>query len=183
MAWTTPMTAVANEVFTAAQYNTYVRDNLLETAPGICEFPSQYFYKLGNQLYANTVGSQFTGAAASNITSTTYADAPDGQDTPLVREIHSGGFLLWVGGQVANTSATGTTYMSVEITRESNGEVVYAASDDIAFFGTGTGVVASTAGPHPSPGVYDDIYVFTMKYRVSSGTGIIASRTLHVFPF
>lgn len=33
MAWTTPMTAVANEVFTATQFNTHVRDNLLETAP------------------------------------------------------------------------------------------------------------------------------------------------------
>ena len=33
MAWTAPMTAVATAVFTATQFNTYIRDNLLETAP------------------------------------------------------------------------------------------------------------------------------------------------------
>lgn len=31
MAWTAPMTASANGTLTAAQFNTHVRDNLLET--------------------------------------------------------------------------------------------------------------------------------------------------------
>ncbi|GII42264.1 hypothetical protein [Planotetraspora phitsanulokensis] len=33
MAWSAPMTAVANSIFTTAAFNQYVRDNLLETAP------------------------------------------------------------------------------------------------------------------------------------------------------
>ena len=36
MAWTAPMTAVSGSVLTAAQWNTNVRDNLLETAPANC---------------------------------------------------------------------------------------------------------------------------------------------------
>jgi len=34
MAWTTPMTFVPGNVLTAAQLNTHLRDNMLETAPG-----------------------------------------------------------------------------------------------------------------------------------------------------
>src|SRR5690606_12967068 len=33
MAWSAPMTAVSGSVFTAAQFNQFVRDNLNETAP------------------------------------------------------------------------------------------------------------------------------------------------------
>ena len=43
MAWSAPMTAVANSTFTAAQFNQYVRDNLNETAPALATAAGSYF--------------------------------------------------------------------------------------------------------------------------------------------
>lgn len=43
MAWTTPMTFVAGRVLTAAQMNTHLRDNLLETLPARCTQAGEYF--------------------------------------------------------------------------------------------------------------------------------------------
>lgn len=183
MAWTTPMTAVANEVFTAAQYNTYVRDNLLETAPGIAQFPSQYFYKLGDQLYANTFGSSNVNMGYTT-TSTTYVDLEDGPLPTMSRRIQSAGFIMWLGGQMTNNTAGQACHMSVEITRESDDVVVFAPDDSVAFSAqTTNAAICSMSGPHFIPGITDDIYTFTMKYRVTGGTGTFAGRWLHVMPF
>lgn len=43
MAWTDPMTAVANTVFTAAEYNTHIRSNFAELAPQVAETPGYTF--------------------------------------------------------------------------------------------------------------------------------------------
>lgn len=43
MAWSAPMTAVAHSIFPAADFNQYVRDNLLETAPAKVESPNFLF--------------------------------------------------------------------------------------------------------------------------------------------
>lgn len=57
MAWTAPMTAVANNVFTAADFNTYVRDNLLETMPAKATEAGQYFVSDGpHSLVARKIG-------------------------------------------------------------------------------------------------------------------------------
>lgn len=183
MAWTTPMTAVANEVFTAAQYNTYVRDNLLETVPAKAQFPSQYFYKLGDQMYANTLGSD-QALQFDTTTATTYTDLPNVAVGPYMsRRIESAGFLMWFGGQMANSAAGESCYMSVEILRESDNTVVFAPSDSIAFISQGIGATCSVSGPHAISGIVNDGYTFTMKYRVSGGTGTFAYRWLHVMPF
>ncbi len=43
MSWTAPMPAVAGAIFTAAQYNTFVRDNLNECAPAKASVVGSYF--------------------------------------------------------------------------------------------------------------------------------------------
>lgn len=70
MAWNTPMTAVAGDAFTAAQFNLYVRDNLLETGPAKVTGAGQVL--VGNA--ANTVvGRPWTtnSVSASESTSAT----------------------------------------------------------------------------------------------------------------
>lgn len=68
MAWTAPMTAVANNVFTAADFNTYVRDNLLETMPAKATEAGQYFVSDGpHSLVARKPKSAST-SSAQNIT-------------------------------------------------------------------------------------------------------------------
>lgn len=48
MAWSTPMTAVANDIFTAAQFNAFVRDNLNETMPFKATQANSYFVGSGD---------------------------------------------------------------------------------------------------------------------------------------
>ena len=67
MAWTAPMTAVANAVFTAAQFNTHVRDNLLETAPAKATTTGGYFVATGTNTIVQRVAS-----VASNASSTVF---------------------------------------------------------------------------------------------------------------
>lgn len=47
MAWTIPMTAVANDIFTADAFNTFVRDNLNETEAAVVDGAGQYFVATG----------------------------------------------------------------------------------------------------------------------------------------
>jgi hypothetical protein len=74
MAWSPPMTAVAGTVFTASQYNRYIRDNLLETAVAKATQADQYFVVNGvNSIAARKVdgGHISTG---QDSTSDSYGD-------------------------------------------------------------------------------------------------------------
>src|SRR6266568_2548959 len=74
MAWTTPLTAVANATLTAAQWNASVRDNLNMTAPALASAAGQIFASTA----ANTIAVRVpTGAYVSNLgtdASTSYGD-------------------------------------------------------------------------------------------------------------
>lgn len=70
MAWTTPMTAVANAVWTAAQFNSDIRDNLNETGPAKATSSSL----TGNSLRDVGVNSvNITGGQAGTASTTTAA--------------------------------------------------------------------------------------------------------------
>lgn len=80
MAWTAPMTAVDNAVWSSAQFNTHVRDNLMETVPALDAGPGRLFFSGGN----NNVVARKSHMQAEVISpfestdSTTYTDL----DTP-----------------------------------------------------------------------------------------------------
>src|SRR5687768_10764740 len=74
MAWTAPMTAVSGAVFTANQYNTYVRDNLLETGVAKVTTAGDYFTSSGtNQINRRRVVREFV-ATSGTRDSTEYGD-------------------------------------------------------------------------------------------------------------
>ena len=58
MAWSAPMTAVSGSVLTAAQFNTYVRDNLNETAPAKATAAGQIFVSTA----ANAIAARLVNA-------------------------------------------------------------------------------------------------------------------------
>src|SRR3546814_19340432 len=74
MAWTAPMTAVANTVFTAAQFNQHVRDNLNETAPAKATAAGGYFVATGVNAIAQRIADGNTDTNTGTTTSTTYTD-------------------------------------------------------------------------------------------------------------
>src|SRR5690606_5454344 len=68
VAWTAPMTAVNNSYFTATQYNLYVRDNLLMTAPKLATTNGAYWI-VGNSAH-QIIERQPAGATVSTSQST-----------------------------------------------------------------------------------------------------------------
>lgn len=179
MAWSAPMTAVANSTFTAAQFNTFVRDNLNETAPALATAAGSYFVTDGvNSIAERTPNT--TGVLTSETTaSTTFANlATIGPSVTVDTGPHA---LVITHCQVENSGA-GSAYAGVEVSGASS--IAPALNRAINVFnapgvrvGAGTAVLYA-AGLLLTPGSN----TFTMKYRVSSGTGTFADRRIIVMP-
>lgn len=175
MAWSAPMTAVASSVFTAAQFNMFLRDNLNETAPAKATTAGSHFAVSSvNEITERT--SQATAILASETTtSTSFTDLPTVGPSVTVNT----GTNAWivVHGAMENTGAG-----SSRIGYETSGATTLAAADNrgIGVFGVaGAGVLTSGVTLMTlTPGSN----TFTMKYRVSSGTGTFSNRRLMVFP-
>lgn len=178
MAWTAPMTAVAGAVYTAAQWNQAVRDNLNETAVAKAQDVSGYSVVSGT----NRLVQRISGVASSNISETTdstsYTDlnSDPGPSVTLLTGTRafvnivgsgrtSGGTAAWIGFAVsgASTIAADDTYaVQLHVTAPDNWRA-----------GATFGVDGLTSG----------LNTFTLKYRVStSGTGTFSARQISVIP-
>lgn len=74
MAWTAPMTAIAGSVFTAAQFNTFIRDNLAETAPAKATTPGSYFTTSATNQITERVAVEASVNTGESTTSTSFTD-------------------------------------------------------------------------------------------------------------
>lgn len=180
MAWSAPMTAVANTAFTAAQFNTFLRDNLLETAPAKATTPSGYFVTTGTNSIEERVAQSQIISMSESTTSTSYTDLVTfGPSITLTTGSHA--LVIW-GGQVGNTTSTTA---SSRIAMQVSGATSIAATDNQAFGHVQSpGTSARTIGTNGylyttlTPGTN----TFTLKYRVSSGQGLFHFRKLSVLP-
>lgn len=176
MAWSAPMTAVASSVFTAAQFNTFIRDNLNETAPAKATTSGAYFTVSNTNEITERVAQSASVLVSETTTSTSYTDLTTAGPEVTV---DTGPFaLVLVHGSVENSGA-GSSRMAYEVSGASS--IAPADNRGIGTFGVaGTGVVASGVALHTdlTPGTN----TFTAKYRVASGTGTFLSRRLVVFP-
>lgn len=74
MAWTTPITVATNDILSAAQYNRYVRDNLLEMAPAKATSSGSIFsISAENEIQERKVSSDVV-TAQGQTSSSTYVD-------------------------------------------------------------------------------------------------------------
>ena len=74
MTWIAPMTAVAGSVFTAAQFNTFVRDLLNETAPAKATTPGSHFVATGTNQIAERIPAQASVNTSESTASTTFVN-------------------------------------------------------------------------------------------------------------
>jgi len=170
------MTAVANTVFTAAQFNTYVRDNLNQTAPALATAAGQLFVSTAaNAIAARTVSADLI-TTSETTTSTTYANlATTG---PTVTVTTSASCIVAIYCNMQNSS--NAAWMSYGIT----GATTNAEVDNRAIQ-----VAANAAGQRVGAVFFHStiltpgVNTFTAKYRVStSGTGTFSDRRLMVIP-
>jgi hypothetical protein len=171
------MTAASGSVLTAAQWNTHVRDNLLETAPAKATAAGQIFVSTAaNAIAARTVNADFV-ATSETSASTTYTNlATNG---PAVTATTS---LSAIVAIYANMQVTGGTavWMSYGIT----GATTSAENDNRAIQ-----VAANTVGQRVGGTFFHSAILtagtntFTAKYRITgSGTGTWVDRRLMVIP-
>jgi len=178
MAWTAPMTAVAGSVFTAAQFNTFVRDNLAETAPAKATAPGSHFVTSATNQITERMPDVTISSGSDTTTSTSYTDLDLGPGPSLT--ITTGVSALVIVSTSLQNTGTGSVRMGYDI----SGSTTRAASDGraVATFGVaalggyiGLSVWETTLTPGSN--------TFLAKYRVASGTGTFNNRRMQVIPF
>jgi len=176
MAWSAPMTAVASSVFTAAQFNTFIRDNLNQTAPGKATTAGSHFAVSGVNEITERLSKSAAVLTSETTTGTTFTDLTT--PGPAVTVDTGPSALVIVHGSMENTG-TGSSRMGYDI----SGATTIAAADNrgVGVFGVaGVGAIHSGVAWHTdlTPGSN----TFTAKYRVSAGTGTFLSRRIVVVP-
>jgi len=182
MAWSTPLTAVSNATFTAAQYNASDRDNMLLTPAALATAAGQMWVSTGVNAGAVRTPSGAVVNTSQTSSSTSYAD------------------LATVGPQVSVTTGTQAVVLfASEGTNNTNshhastavdisGATTRAANDvDATRFtdGTTASVPDRRAGFIWATGLTAGTNTFTLKYRVQVGTdtGTFSNRSILVIPF
>lgn len=180
MAWTAPMTAVANTAFTAAQFNTHVRDNLLETAPAKATAAPGYFVTTGLNQIAQRVPSNRDINTSQTTASTSFTDLTSfGPSLTVTTGTRA---LVIMGCQMFNNATGAFSIMGLSI----SGATTVSATDNDSL-----NLQQSTAGTNQDlSSSFVKLYsltagsnTFTTKYRVTSGTGTFSRRKLIVIPF
>lgn len=179
MAWTAPMTAVANSTFTAAQFNTHVRDNLNETAPAKATAAGSYFAATGPNAIAERRANSVADLSSGTTTSVTYTDLTGSSVGPTVTADIGPNVFVIVRCSMENTGA-GSVRMAYEV----SGANSLPAADNR---GIGTFGVANVNIGCSDVSLLQSLTpgstTFTAKYRVSSGTGTFSARRILVMPF
>jgi hypothetical protein len=175
------MTAVAGAVYTAAQFNTFVRDNLLETAPAKAATSGGYFVTTAtNQIGERSVQQGFI-PTSDTCSATSYGDCDNGIG-PLITAFTGSQALVVVGGRIGGGTVS---TQSVKMSWQVDGGTSISASDQWAAgaVGLGSSGFAYDSRAFLATGLTPGLNTFTAKYAVSSGQGSYSVRTILVMPF
>lgn len=180
MAWTAPVTMTDDQVLTAADWNTYIRDNLNETAPAKATTGGRYFAVTGPNAIAERSISNDNVGTAQSTTSTSYTDL-DTVGPSVTRDTGPVALVFWAA-QVTGATAGSVAYVGVEI----SGATTASPSDNDALIqeisvandtyriGMCRAFTTLTAGTN----------TFTLKYRSGGGQEVtFRRRSLFVVPF
>jgi hypothetical protein len=186
MAWTAPFTAVAGSIFQASQFNTYVRDNLNETAPAKATTPGSIFAVSATNQIAERTPAEAFDTATVDITTTAFGNPATGSPGPSVTVNTGVSALVGYRALLRIESTTARVEMSYAIsgattrTASTTRSLGYSVSNSGAAGSTGLnlrgGVTDLAVGLTPG------LNTFTLQYNVSSGTGQAADRRLWVLP-
>jgi hypothetical protein len=183
VAWTAPITAIAGSTVTSADFNTYVRDNLLQTMPAKAVTPGSLFITSGSNVIAERIPDFSAVNTTETTSSTTYTDlATFGPSVAITTGTKA---IIIIGARIgANTAASGNP--SNKMSWAVSGATTRAALDDwaagVVSPGTGSGPSVYTSRWYLATGLTAGSNTFTAKYAVSSGTATFLGRSLQVIP-
>ena len=179
MAWTTPMTAVANTALTAAQWNAHVRDNFLETSPAKATASGQMFVATGTNAIAARTPSGATVATSQTTTSTAYVDLTTAG--PIVTVTTGTKAIVSIAANMDTNTTANPVYASYAV----SGATTIAANDAWCILRDAiTQVNPNRWGvTHFVDTLNPGSNTFTMKYKsTTSTTATFLNRTIVVIP-
>jgi hypothetical protein len=166
MAWTAPMTAISGSVFTAAQFNTFVRDNLNETAPAKATTEGRYFVAGGPNSISERAWDTDIINTIESTNSTSYTDlTTTGPSVTLTTGTSAFVFVTAqlvcdTSGQTARTTfAVSGATTRAELDSEAMLNLRVATGNDQR-----SSVLSGVGGLTPGSNT------FTMKYRTSGAS-------------
>lgn len=181
MAWTAPMTAVTGNVFTAAQFNQHVRDNLNTTAPAQATTAGRILVATG----ANTVTERNPSVGyledEESTATTTYVDlATVG---PAVTVTTGTKAMITTGAGCSNNTLGLASRVAVAV----SGATTIAAADADSYLEESGNVSDQFQGTwtYITTALNAGSNTFTNKYRTSAGggTSTFSRRLVTVVPF
>lgn len=178
MAWTAPMTFVPDSVLTAAQLNTQLRDNMLETAPAKATTSGGYFVATGLNAIVERVWASQTILTGESTSSATFVDIATAG--PTVTVTTGSRALVLLSCNMLN-SGSNICLMGVDIT----GATTLSPSDaDSMIYEPNTANLEIQGG---YVNVYNSltpgVNTFTAKYKAGAGTATFTRRRLVVLPY
>jgi hypothetical protein len=178
MTWSAPMTAVAGATFSAAQFNTYVRDNLNETAPAKATAGGQLFVSTGPNAIAARTPTAATVVTSQTTASTSYTNLATAG--PAVTVTTGTQAIALFKASISNDTSNSSSVTAVQVSGASS----QAASDNNSLIVDGVTAANSVdVGTfHLFTGLTSGSNIFTMVYKVGSNTGTFARRELLVIP-
>jgi hypothetical protein len=170
------MTAIAGSVFTAAQFNTFLRDNLNECPTSKATTPGSFFVSSATNQVVERVPTSDYIATPQTTTSTGFTDlATPG---PVVSVMTASFAFVSLYCNQTNTSGN-AAWMSYDISGATTQAALASTAIQLQFNG-GQRLGATILQSGLTPGVN----TFTAKYQIStSGTATFSDRRLAVLPF
>lgn len=173
------MTAVANTVFTAAQFNTHVRDNLNETAPAKATAAGQIFVATGvNSIAARTMARARVETAETTGSSSFTDLATVG---PAVTVTTGTQALVIITAAINNSTVSVASSASFSVT----GATAFSADNTVRI--ARDGVAAGALVRYSAATLFTltaGSNTFTMKYSTQAATTATFSvREIIVIPF
>lgn len=168
------MTATENTIWTSAQWNTHVRDNLNETQVAKATAAARYIVTNGNNTLAERVPSHAVVSTSQTTTSTSYTNLAT---TGPAVTVTTGTKALVFARCRFDSSNSNSVYASYAI----SGATTTAASDTWAVRSNDTTLL--TACSVKLHTVNAGSNTFTMQYKaLSTATGTFADRRITVLP-
>lgn len=165
MVWSTPPTAVFQQSPPYTWWNTYIRDNLLETAPGKATTAGYWFIGTGANSIAERAIIPVNVDTLETTGSTSYVDLTT--PGPSVTMVTGSRALILLSCQLGN-SGTSTSYASIAV----SGATTFNAGDAAAIGKDGgSGALDRSSISHLVTGLTSGTNTFFAQYRVSGGTG------------
>lgn len=179
MAWTAPITVVAEQALTASMFNQQIRDNLLITAPGMSGLPGFYWTTYGPNTVIARKFWNVQVLTSEATASSTYVDlATVG---PTVDVITDTSAIVWISAEMSNSTVDRFAITSVAITGASN--VTPTSTAGLYCDGKPAGEPQQCSRVYYYTGLRRGTNTFTMKYRTDgTGTGTFLNREIIVMP-